>query len=74
MDLPRANALANCLNLRHAGGGRDQLWWPGPTMVALERCSHFRRWHVQELGPEDVSLLDLERCPHFRRWHEKSHT
>ena len=29
-------------------------------MVALERCSHFRRWHVRELGPEDVALLDLE--------------
>ena len=23
--------------------------------------------HVQELGPEDVSLL--ERCPHFRGWY-----
>ena len=30
----------------------------------LERCTHFRGWHVQpsmEFGPEDVSLL--ERCP-----------
>ena len=24
-------------------------------------------WYVQELGPEDVSLL--ERCPHFRGWY-----
>ena len=32
---------------------RGLKWWP-----------HFRRWYVQELGPEDGSVL--ERCPHFR--------